>query len=114
MPSRMASGFQVIAEAIARRWQTPNGGLIDDPYYGFDVTDYISAGLTSLELSSISQQARAEALKDERVEDIQVTVSTTVTGTLTVAGVVSTAQAAFKLVLTVNNVTPAVLEVTVL
>ena len=42
MPSYMAKGFQVVAEAVLRRWSTTRGRLVDDPNYGENLVDMIS------------------------------------------------------------------------
>lgn len=68
MPAVLVSGNQVVAEAIARRWQTPRGRLIDDPSYGFDLSDYLNDDLAPADLARIGAQAAAEAAKDQRVD----------------------------------------------
>ncbi len=113
MPSTMASGFQVVAEAILRRWQTPRGGLIDDPNYGFDLSDYIGDDLDTRGLARIGQAAAAEAQKDERVLNAAVTVSL-IGDALTVAGLISTAKGPFRLVVSVDQVNTTLLQVSAL
>jgi hypothetical protein len=110
MPSIMVSGFRVIAEAIARRWQTPRGGLIDDPNYGYDLTGFINTDLDQAGLARIGHEAGAEALKDSRVLRASVTI-TFVGGVLLAAGQFVTAQGPFELVVSVSNVTVQLLQV---
>lgn len=112
MPAIMVTGNRVVAEAIARRWSTPRGGLVDDPNYGFDLTDYISDDVTQTDLGRIAALAGAEAKKDERVLSCAVTITLDLAGKLTVTGNVRTATGPFQLVLAVSQVTVALLQVT--
>lgn len=111
MPSYMASGFLVVAEAILRRWSTGRGELIDDPNYGYNLTDLVNADLSPSELSSAQQQAAAEAVKDERVRKGNVTMVLGVDGTLAVTGQITTAQGQFKMVVAVSAATTQLLLV---
>ncbi len=111
MPSTMASGFRVVAEAIARRWQTPRGALINDPNYGFDLSDFVNDDLSKAELSRIAHQAGAEAEKDERVLSCEVTVTFLTGGNLSVVGKVETAAGPFSLVVGVSQVSVSLLQV---
>ena len=111
MPSTMATGFRVVAEAIVRRWQTPRGGLVDDPNYGFDLSDFVSDDLGKSDLARIAKSAAAEALKDERVLACDVTVQYLVGGMLAVSGKVQTALGPFQLVVSVGQVTISLLQV---
>lgn len=111
MPASYASGFRVVAEAILRRWQTPRGGLIDDPNYGFDLSDFIGADLDRSVLANLAHNAGAEAEKDERVLSCQ--VSATLAGELLlISGTVETAEGPFALVVSVSAVTITLLQVT--
>lgn len=108
MPATQATGFRVVAEAIARRWQTPRGGLIDDPNYGFDVSDFINADMSKTDIARLAQLAGSEAEKDERVLSCKVTVTLT-GGVLIVTGAVETALGPFQLVVSVSQVTVTLL-----
>ena len=108
-PSYMASGNLVVAEAILRRWTTsPPGptstGLIDDPDYGYNLSDLISDDLSDDDLAYAQQQAAAEAQKDERVQSAIVVLDLSVDGVCNVAATVVTAQGPFKLVASVSAV----------
>ncbi len=109
MPATMATGFRCVAEAIARRWQTPRGGLIDDPNYGYDLSDFINADIDLTDLPQIAQSAGAEAEKDERVLSCDVTIQL-IAGVMIVAGPVRTAQGPFQLVVSVSQVTVTLLQ----
>ncbi len=58
-----------VGQAVVRRYITPRGGLIDDANYGFDLRGYVNHGTTQETITQLSGQIRAEAVKDERVED---------------------------------------------
>ena len=101
-PSYMASGIQCVAEAILRRWSTSPGQLIDDPNYGYNLTDLVSDDLSPADISYAQQRAGAEAQKDERVLRCTVAMTLTVAGLLTIAAHVLTALGPFKLVVAVS------------
>jgi len=111
MPSYMATGNQVVTEAILRRWTTTQGQLVDDPNYGRNVYDIINADLSPRDLAYEAQQFAAEAEKDERVLSCSVTIMLDAAGNLTLAATVTTAAGPFKLVVSVNAVTLALLLV---
>lgn len=66
---------RAISEAIVRRLITPRGALIDDQDYGFDVRPYCNRAVTADSLRALKGYARAEALKDDRVADANVTLA---------------------------------------
>lgn len=114
-PSRKASGPRAVAEAIVRRWSTPNGRLIDDGSYGLDLSDLVSADLSPADLAAIGVQASTEAEKDERVISCTTTVMITtgpVGDTMTVAAIVQTAQGPFRLVVNVSEFATVLVEPT--
>lgn len=110
MPSTMATGFACLGQAIARRWQTPRGGLIDDPNYGFDLTDYIGGDLGKNDLARLAHMAGEEATKDERVKSCAVTVTLLANGDMLVVGQVTTADGPFSLVVSVSGVSVTLLQ----
>lgn len=112
MPATYASSFRVVAEAIARRWQTPRGGLIDDPNYGFDLSDFVNDDIDPRVQSQIAFNASQEAKKDERVLSCDVTVTPFPGGVLIVTGSVTTEDGPFTLVVSVSDVTITLLQVT--
>jgi hypothetical protein len=111
MPSYMASGNQVVAEAVVRRWSTSQGQLIDDPGYGYNLTDLISDDLSTADIAYAQQQLSAEAQKDERVLSCVATLTLTIAGVLTVAALVTTAAGPFQFVVAVSAVTTSLLLV---
>jgi hypothetical protein len=64
---REVQGRIALAQACARRLQTPRGRLIDDPDYGYDLTDEIGDDLSPSDIARIASSVDAEMLKDERV-----------------------------------------------
>jgi hypothetical protein len=98
MPSYMASGVQVVAEAYLRRLCTSRGQLIDDPNYGFNVMDLVSDDLSPRDVSYAQQQIAAEGEKDDRIIRASAVVTLTVAGLLTIAITATTALGPFKLV----------------
>lgn len=64
-----------VVQAVLRRLTTPRGKLIDDPDYGFDVRQFANRAATNVELRSIGDQCRGEAVKDDRVFDATITAT---------------------------------------
>lgn len=59
----------VVAQSAIRRLQTPRGGLVDDPDYGYDVRSLLKSPDGS---RRIGPRIQAELLKDDRLSEIQV------------------------------------------
>jgi hypothetical protein len=64
-----------IGEAVLRRLITPRRGVVDDEGYGFDLRGYCNRGVTESDVRSIAARARAEAKKDDRVSDADVSMT---------------------------------------
>lgn len=111
MPSYMATGNQVVAEAILRRWSTPRGKLIDDPDYGFCIMDLVSDDLDKRALSYTQQQLSQEAEKDERVRSANVSVVMTPSGVVNINATITTSAGPFRLVAQVTEVSVSLLLV---
>jgi phage baseplate assembly protein W len=110
MPSVTVKGNRIVAEAVARRLITRRGQLVDDPNYGFALTDYLEADLNAADLARIQTGVQAECLKDERVSGATATV--TFAGSLLVVTIVfTTSTGPFTLVLSVNDVSATLLQV---
>lgn len=62
----------LLAQALIRRWSTPRGMLLDDPDYGYDISENVNEDLDALSLARIRSESVAEALKDERVVECTV------------------------------------------
>lgn len=64
---REVTGRMVLAEALARRYQTPRGALLGFPEDGLDVRQYLSAKATRDMLEQAKVDILEEAKRDERV-----------------------------------------------
>ncbi len=102
-------GLTCLGQALFRRITTPRGQVIDDPNYGFDVTQFLNDDLAQSDLARIAAGVDAEFLKDERVYRSSTTV-TLLLNTLTVSCLVTPTQGpAFALVVSANQVTAQLL-----
>lgn len=109
---RSVSGTTVIAQAVARRWSTPRGRLIDDPNYGFDLTGYLNDDMSPKDLASLQAGAEAEALKDERVSKCTTSAELDANGLLTITGLLESSEGPFTLVVAVSSTSLDLLAVT--
>lgn len=110
MPAVMVGGNRVVGEAIARRLTTPRGQNVGDPDYGFDLTVYLNADISTADISLIQSGIDAECVKDERV--LSATSTVTLVGTVLIVSIMLTlATGPFTLVLSVNDVTVQILSV---
>ncbi len=98
------SGNRLLAEACARRLITPRGGLIDDPNYGYDVTELINDDLGPRDLAILSSGIQQELLKDERVIAVEALVTLGAGGNLVITVNLTGANGPFLLVLGVSSV----------
>lgn len=108
----VVSGRTCLAQALARRLITPRGGLIDDPNYGFDLTQFLNADMSPTDIAQCESGTEGECVKDERVLSADASVSVTPTGSLIVTITVTDADGPFSLVLAVSDVTVQLLTVT--
>lgn len=69
----LVDGRQGLAEAVARRLAMPTGFLFYDSDYGLGITNTIGASLRTY--GGLQSAVEAEAMKDERVEEAEATVS---------------------------------------
>lgn len=114
---RLASGVQLVAEAIYRRLSTPRGmlrGGDDEANYGIDLADMIGQVSTPSQVAALPGQIQSEVKKDERVQEVTVT-ATAATGsagdvTWAISIECTTALGPFSLVLSVNAVTVELLN----
>lgn len=118
---RLASGLELLAQAIYRRLTTPRGTLDDGDeglVYGLDLLDFTGTLGTDEAADAIPDMVLAEVLKDDRVERCEVS-STVERGTdgLVVINIdvdvfPADQSQSFTLSLAVNDVTVALLGVT--
>lgn len=101
-----------IGEAIVRRWDCPRGGLPadngkDSLDYGEDLRGYCNRGVTVDDVRAIASKLKSEAMKDDRVFAILVTVTPSISRAITtlrvVARVTPYASGPFTLILTATS-----------
>jgi hypothetical protein len=99
---------QVIGQRVARRLQTPRGGLAaigDDPNFGLDIRQYTLARMNPAQLSQASSQISAECTKDEEVSAADVTLTFVNGGPMIVTIQLQSAAGPFTLTLSVSALT---------
>lgn len=75
-PGRISTGVQLVGEALYRRFCTTKGRLEYDPEYGFALVTWLQSNApTDANLLALRSQMTAEALKDERIDDVVVTIT---------------------------------------
>jgi hypothetical protein len=72
----------LITQSLARRFTTPREGLVDDQDYGLDVRQFARKGATITDPVAIAAMMRAEAMKDDRVLEVQITIERNDDGSL--------------------------------
>lgn len=105
-------GTTTLAQALARRVSTPRGTLIDDPNYGYDITQELNNDVGPQDLARIGTNVDTEFLKDERVLSSKTTVQLLANGSLLVTTQVQGATGTFALVLQATSVSVLLLTVT--
>jgi hypothetical protein len=106
----VTSPYLVIGQRLARRLQTPRGGLAavgDDPNFGWDVRQYTNGRLSAGELAKAQQQISAECTKDEEVSAADVAITFVNGGALTITIRLTSAVGPFSLTLNVSQLTVA-------
>ncbi len=110
---REVGGNLVLAQWIVRCLQTPIGQLLDDPQYGYDLTQWLNADvdITNPQVAQIKSGVTKALLRDERILDVAVTaVFQASSELLVVTIVVTTAAGPFTLVLGVTQVSVTLLQ----
>lgn len=97
------SGITCLAQALIRRIQCPQGGLIGDPNYGYDILGEMHADVSDADVARIASTIDAEFAKDERVISSS-TNAVFLSGNLMTTSTVQTAPGPFKLVLGIGQV----------
>lgn len=106
-------GARVVAEAVVRRWTTPNGGLFFDPAFGVDVRALVSQAMTPQTLFALSSQLAAQAEEDERVLSATVDVAFNAqTRKLRISAEIRTARGPFTLVVSADRLSVELLDPT--
>lgn len=111
---RLTQGRPNLANAIARRWSTPQGFLArfgGDANYGRDVRGRLNTAWSFQELSGLAAELEDECLLDERVESASVTVSHDLaTSTLTAEVDLEVATGTFRFIMKIDAVSVEVLR----
>ena len=116
--SRFASGPRLVAEACYRRLTTPRGTLRggdDEQNYGLDLLNLIGTVSSASAAAALPGQIESELLKDERLDSVTATVTSSVVGPSTSWSIVvegETAEGPFALTLSVDDVTVSLLGIT--
>ena len=88
-----SKGPRAVLECVARRWYDLAGSLFYDQNYGVGLDAYLNAAVKTDDLATLLEE---EALKDERVEECTVVVST-VAESLRIDGRIVTADGQYEL-----------------
>jgi hypothetical protein len=72
MRERAPSDALLVAESLLARLDTPRGGLIAAPGYGYDIGAELRRPMTQREVDAIPARVRAELMQDDRVEQLSV------------------------------------------
>ena len=108
---RVISGKRVVAEAIVRRWTTPQGGLFFDENFGRDVRDLLGQATSPQTLFALKTALTLQAEEDERVREATVDVSLDPkTRRLVIRGEIETAEGPFTLVVAVTDLSVELLS----
>ncbi len=117
LTGRIVTGKRLVAEAIARRLMTPRGGLIGDPHYGYDVSQFLNDDMSPADLAAMVSSITEECLKDERVlgaevlYEIETVDASRTQQLLTLTITLEISDGTFDLVLGVDDVGVALLSV---
>lgn len=118
---RLASGIEVLAQAVYRRLNTARGTLRDGEegeVYGLDLLDFVGMVGSADAVDAIPDTVIAEVLKDDRIDRVEATANST-TGEDGLATILLDIDVfprdetdAFTLSLSVSDVSLALLGVT--
>jgi len=112
LTGREVSEKLCLVQALARRLITPRGRLIDDPNYGYDLSQWLGSDIGPVDIAQIQHLTRAEVMKDERLQSATVTAQfLAASNTMIVTISVSTVLGNLQLVLGVNAVTTTIITV---
>lgn len=108
---RTISEKRAVAECLLRRYTTPNGWLDYDPSFGLDLRDLLNEDLDANDMRRIQVLAKLEALKDERIDDVEVTVSLESSVLkIRIVGTLADDAGGFEFVLAIDKVSASVLS----
>ena len=106
------TGFTLIGQDLARRLETPLGGLFYDSNYGYDVREMVNDASTQANVLKRQSGIERECKKDERILNARATVTfSPATQTAAVKILIDTALGPFTMILAVTQLTVALLKV---
>ena len=101
---RLATGMYVLVQSVIMRQTTPNGSLVGAPDECFNIRDWISTGITNVQIQSLQGYIQGQLLRDERILTANVTASYNFgTSVLTIVEQVQSSLGPFKLTLSVGQ-----------
>lgn len=115
--TRLSSGGRLLAEAAFRRLNTPRGTLRYAPNYGLSLSSLLNADVTNDFLAALPALVRAELLKDERLQTVNVkqtvdrSAAPSVAITLEIECIAKDGATQFSLVLKASEVTVELLGI---
>lgn len=102
-----AQSRQGISETIVRGYITVRGTLPDDASWGYDVRAQLHVGMTVAALNDLAHAMKAQCMKDDRIEDVRLSLSfIEATSTLKAHHLITAADptlGVFELVLSVTS-----------
>lgn len=114
MTGRTITGVRAVAEAVARRFVTPNGTLEYDRDFGRDLRDLLNEDFDDRDIAREQAAAELEAEKDERVKRASVSFvldRAAMKLTVRIGGVLADGRdTPFEFVLSIDKVSAKVLE----
>jgi len=110
------TGPAAVAQDLAHRLMTPEGGLFYDPEYeSIDLRSYLSKSLDAAEAFRLRAKVERALRQDERVDDVEVDVDFNPPArTLTVTAEGASALGPFRLVVVASEAAVAILEASAL
>lgn len=112
---RETGGNLVLAQWAVRCLQTPQGQLLDDPQYGYDLTQWVNSDvdITNPQLAQIKSGIVKALLRDERILDVQVpSIVLGPDNILAITIILTPSAGPFTLVLAVSATTVQLLQPT--
>ncbi len=108
----LVRGPTAVAQALARRFITPRGGLHYDGTYGYDLRSHLNASVDAGDEFLMASAVEAQCEQDERVSSASASVAYDAqTETLRVAIHADGDEGPFELVLRVSAVTVEILSI---
>lgn len=113
---RLVTGTLLVAQALYRRLITPRGSLLYDLSYGLDLSEFVGEVGPELAAAALPGMIRNELTKDDRVSDVDATITVSTEGAETtlvieIAAVLADSGEEFSLTVAVSGVTTQLLNI---